>query len=351
MYLRNLAKIPNYVSGTKDVSCKLRLSSNENNYGPSPKVRELIRKISKDAYKYPNSSYFSLKEILSDHNKVSVDNIILGNGSDEIFLYLFFIFLDENSSIVTLEKTFTYYKILASIVGAEVIEARRGKNFSISCENILSSIRPSTKIVVFPSPDNPTGVITNRECLEKILGSISPNTLFILDEAYFQFVPEDKYWNSIELINKYDNLVVTRTFSKLYGLAGVRIGYGVCSSSITKIYEKVRMPFNLSLFASEVVKQALLDNEYYSRVLRQIVNDREKMKKSLKKLGIWVLEESYGNFVFIRGPQKLDEKLLNHGILIRNLKSFGYDETFYRITVGTTNQNKILIKTISKIVC
>jgi histidinol-phosphate/aromatic aminotransferase/cobyric acid decarboxylase-like protein len=147
-------------------------------------------------------------------------------------------YLDENSSILTIEKTFTYYRILANILGAKVIEAKREENFSISCENIINSLNPSVKIVIFPSPDNPTGVITKRECIEKILISIPKETIFILDEAYFHFVPQELYWNSVDLLKKYDNFIITRTFSKFYALAGIRLGYGICSEKYQNYTKK-----------------------------------------------------------------------------------------------------------------
>ncbi|MGB9621525.1 MAG: histidinol-phosphate transaminase [Brevinematia bacterium] len=350
MFLKNLENIPLYVSGTKGNGDYIRLSSNENNYGPSPKVMKVIRKISKFSFKYPNSSYQELKEIIAKENNVKPKNIILGNGSDEIFLYLFLIYLSTENSIITIEKTFTYYKILAYTVGAKVMESKREANFSISCKNILNLISPNTKIIIFPSPDNPTGVITSRECIETILKNISKDTLFILDEAYFQFVPKEKYWNSIELIEKYPNFIVTRTFSKLYALAGLRIGYGICSQEISEVYEKIRMPFNISLIAVEGAKQALLDKEYYQKTLTKILKDREILKKELEKLDFEVLKESYGNFIFCKGPYGIDNKLFERKITVRNLESFGYEKNFYRITVGTTKENKIFLKTLKEII-
>ncbi len=349
MFKENLYKVPEYISGTKEKNYIIRLSSNENNYGPSPKVIKKIKELSKVSFKYPNSSYSSLKEVIAKENNVLPSNVILGNGSDEIFLNLFLIYLTPKDSIVTIEKTFTYYKIVASIVGAEVIEAKRGENFSISCNNILNSIKKSTKIIIFPSPDNPTGSIINRNCIENILKNIKENTLFILDEAYFQFVPKEKYWQSIELIENYPNFIITRTFSKLYGLAGLRIGYGICQEEITKLYEKIRMPFNLSLISSECSKEAMLDKEYYNGVLSKITKDREKLKNEFKKLNLKVLEESFGNFLFIKGPKNLDKKLLDFGIVIRNLASFGYPDNYYRITLGTEKENIKLLKTLKKI--
>lgn len=349
MFLKNLLETPEYVSGTKGQDNFIRLSSNENNYGPSPKVVKLLKEVSKLSYRYPNSSYYQLKEVLAEENSVSPSNIILGNGSDEIFLNLFLIYLEPNQNIITIEKTFTYYKIVASIIGAKVLEAKRGERFSISCENILKLISKDTKIIIFPSPDNPTGVITSRECIEKILNNIPKNTLFILDEAYFQFVPENKYWNSIDLVKKYPNFIITRTFSKLFGLAGLRIGYGICSEEITRLYEKIRMPFNISLLATESAKIAIKDKEYYSKILKKITTDREKLKIELRNIGFDVLEECYGNFVFLQADKDLDKELLQHGIVIRNLKSFGYDDNFYRITIGTTKQNELLISSIKKI--
>lgn len=349
MFVENLRDVPDYVSGTKGNEDFIRLSSNENNYGPSPKVIKQINRLSKVVFKYPESSYYSLKEVIAKQNNVYPSQVILGNGSDEIFLNLFLMYLSPETNIITIEKTFTYYKILSRIIGSQIIEAKRNNDFSISCDSIIKSLNSNTKIVIFPSPDNPTGVIINKECIERILKSISCNTIFILDEAYFQFVPKEKYWNSIEFIKKYPNFVITRTFSKLYGLAGVRIGYGICSEEVAKLYEKIRMPFNISLVAVESAKEALLDKKYYNNVLVRIVEDREFLKGEFRKLGLNVLEESYGNFIFLQGPKDLDKKLFEMGVVIRNLKSFGYDETYYRITVGTRKQNKILLNYIRKI--
>lgn len=350
MLLKYLNNVPNYVSGTKGNKGFIRLSSNENNYGPSPKVIKRLKQISKISFKYPSSSYQELKEIIANENNVKPENIILGNGSDEIFLYIFLIYLSPEDTVVTIEKTFTYYKILSSAIGAKVIETKRGENFSIPCYNIIHSISQNTKIVIFPSPDNPTGVITSKECIENILKNIPKETLFILDEAYFQFVPKEKYWNSIELIDKYPNFIITRTFSKLYALAGLRIGYGICSKEISRNYEKMRMPFNISLMAVEAAKQTLLDKKYYNKVLTKILKDKEELSEELENLNFEVLKESYGNFIFCKGPYGIDEKLFEKGIIIRNLASFGYERNFYRITVGTTKENKLLIKKLKEII-
>ena len=287
MLLKNLELLEDYVSGAKGDDTFIRLSSNENNYGPSPKVIKTIKKISSTTYKYPNLSYSELKETLASLNGVTKNNIILGNGSDEIFFYLFMMYLDGNSSILTIEKTFTYYRILSNILGAKVIEAKRGENFSISCENIINSLNSSVKIVIFPSPDNPTGVITKRECIEKILNSIPKDVIFILDEAYFHFVPEELYWNSVDLLKKHDNFIITRTFSKLYALAGVRLGYGMCSEKISKLYEKIRMPFNISLISVEAGKAAISDNKYYSAILKRILEDKKTLSKEFSPKGMF----------------------------------------------------------------
>ncbi|MEN2997694.1 MAG: histidinol-phosphate transaminase [Brevinematia bacterium] len=349
MFANNLLRVPEYVSGTREDSFPIRLSSNENNYGPSPRVIRKIKQLSKLSHKYPESSYTLLKRAIAKENNIPASKVILGNGSDEIFLNLFLMYLTPNSSLLTIEKTFTYYKILASIIGAEVIEAKREKNFSISCNNILSAMKPSVKILIFPSPDNPTGVTVDRKCIENILRNIPESTIFILDEAYFQFVPKSKYWESIELIDKFPNFIVTRTFSKLYALAGLRLGYGICSEEIAKLYEKMRMPFNISSLASECAIEALADKNYYSKILRKILRDKRILKHEFKKLGLNVLEKSYGNFLFIQGPKDLDKKLLESGIVIRNLESFGYDKTYYRITIGTRKENKILLECLRKI--
>jgi len=350
MFLKNLEYLEDYVSGTKGDDTFIRLSSNENNYGPSPKVIEVIKNFSNLTYKYPDSSYSELKNILANLNEVDKNNIILGNGTDEIFFYLFLMYLNTNSSILTIEKTFTYYRILANIAGTKVIEAKRGENFSISCKNIIDSLNPSVRIVIFPSPDNPTGAIIKRECIEKILNSIPKDTIFILDEAYFHFVPKEFYWNSIDLIKNYDNFIVTRTFSKFYALAGIRLGYGICSEKVSKLYEKIRMPFNISLIASEAGKTAISENEYYSNILVRILKDKKLLMEELKNIGFEVLEESYGNFVFIKAPENLGNKLFERKIVIRDLKSFNYEPGYFRITVGKTEENEALIKAIMEVV-
>lgn len=349
MLLENLLNSPEYISGTKGDKSFVRLSSNESAYGPSPRVIKKAKEISKSLHTYPDSSYSSLKEALAEDNGVSTSNIILGNGSDEIFLNLFLMFLSPKENVVTIEKTFIYYKILSSIIGSKLLEAKRGENFSISCGNILELVNPSTKMIIFPSPDNPTGVIISRECIEKILRNIPETTLFVLDEAYFQFVPQNKYWNSIELVKKYPNFVVTRTFSKLYALAGLRIGYGICSENIAKLYEKMRMPFNVSLIASECAKVALKEREYYSRALKLILTNKKYLSSKLRALGMKILEESYGNFLFLQGPKDLDKRLFEKKVVIRNLESFGYEETYYRITVGTRRENVILVRSLREI--
>ncbi len=350
MFLKNLLNTPDYISGTSESGDFIRLSSNENNYGPSPEVIKTLENIVKNVHSYPHHYYATLKEVVANFNKVKNSNVFLGNGSDEIFFYLFMIFVSPQDSVVSIEKTFTYYKIISNIIGAEFVEAKRNKDFSISTENIISSVNRNTKMVIFPSPDNPTGYVITYNQLRSILENVPKSCVVVFDEAYFQFYFGTLKSDVCSLIEKYDNLVVVRTFSKLYALAGLRLGYAISSEGIVSLYEKIRQPFNISIFAEKAGISAISSIEYYEKILKIILVQRDFLSRKLKEMGFETFENTYGNFLFVRHKDiKLSEKLKEKGILIRQLVSFGYEPDFYRITVGTERENLILLKKLEEI--
>ncbi|HDT15193.1 MAG TPA: aminotransferase class I/II-fold pyridoxal phosphate-dependent enzyme, partial [Firmicutes bacterium] len=224
----------------KDV---VKLASNENPLGPSKKAVKAMQKALENINFYPESSVYYLREKLAKHLKVKPENLIFGNGSNELEQLIAEAFAGPGDEILFSALSFVVYPIVTNIAGASAVQVPH-KNFEHDIDGFISRLSKKTKIVFLCNPNNPTGTIIKKDDFERFMKKVNSNTLVVLDEAYFEYAKSKEYPSGLNYIKKYENLIVLRTFSKVYGLAGARVGYGVCLPKIAEIIDRVRPPFN-----------------------------------------------------------------------------------------------------------
>lgn len=328
----------------------IKLASNENPYGYSPKVKEAIVNHLDSLALYPDGGSMELRWQLADFLQVQPDQLIFGNGSDELLQFICRAYLSEGTNTVMATPTFSQYRSNAVIDGAELIEVPL-KDGVHDLEAMAQAVNESTRVVWICNPNNPSGTIVGETELLQFLEKIPSNVLVVMDEAYYEYVVAPEYPQTIPLLAKYPNLIVLRTFSKIYGLAAMRIGYGVASAEIISHLNHVREPFNTGSLSQVAARAALADQEF-------VKDCREKNRAGLKQLtdkfdewGFFYYP-SQTNFVLVDLKQDSTEvfqKLLRKGIIVRSGAALGFPG-YQRITVGTPEQNEKLLAALESVI-
>ncbi|MGC5773279.1 histidinol-phosphate transaminase [Paenibacillus pabuli] len=320
----------------------IKLASNENPYGSSPAALEAITKELVNVSIYPDGSSAELTEVLAKHLGVEPNNLIFGCGSDEIIALItraFFLPGDEN---IMADQTFSVYKSNADIEGAVSIEVPL-KDGTHDLTTMLSQINDKTKAVWVCNPNNPTGTIISEQEFTAFMDRVPSHVMVVLDEAYYEFVTDEAYPQSIPMIERYPNLVILRTFSKIYGLASLRIGYGIARPEVIDLINRVREPFNTSRFGQVAAKAALKDQTFIQECAKRNKEDRDYLQNEFTHLGLPFFP-SQGNFILVDvGMPSRDafQSLLKQGIIVRA----GFDKypTYIRVSVGTSEQNRAFV--------
>ena len=340
--------VRDYGIRSKDV---IKLASNENPLGTSKKVIKAIKKEAKNAYRYPDDSMFELKKALAKKYKIDSKNIIIGQGSDQIIELLLKATCSDKDSILTSATTFAMYEIYASHNQAKVLKTKDGVHNADQFIEIYKKSNPN--IIFLCIPNNPLGDCLDRDEVYRILDSVSNDTIVVLDCAYGEFAAykdKNKEIKPKEIIKKYKNCIYLGTFSKLYGLGGLRIGYGIADSAFVEILSKLRAPFNVTNISLKAALVALEDSTFLKNTLKNNFKEMKVYEDFAKNNHIKYIE-SYTNFITFILPENIDssglcEYLLKQGVIIRDLKSYGINAI--RITIGLKEQNKITIKLIDK---
>jgi len=331
--------------GLQDV---IKMASNENPLGPSPKAMASIRKYLGNINRYPEGGCFYLRQAVAKRLKIKPEQLIFGNGSDELIGLTLRAFVNEGDEVVVASPTFLMYEVASTAHGAK-IKVVPMRYFKYDLKAIKDAVTKDTKVVFIANPDNPNGTYISKYELEDFLKGLNRETIVFLDEAYFEFVEEQDYPNGLDYLGK-NNLIVTRTFSKAYGLAGLRVGYGISSPEIIKYMETVREPFNVNLLAQMGAIGGLKDKEFVARSKKTVREGKKFLYTELKAIGVRYVP-SVTNFILIElGPKsgEVVEKLLKKGIIIRNMKAWGL-ENFIRVTIGKEAENKRFIRELKKI--
>lgn len=323
----------------------LKLASNENPLGPSPAARRAMQAVLDDAWLYPDGSGHRLKTALAAHLGVSTNQITLGNGSNDVLVLLAEAFLTPQDEAVYSQYCFAVYPIAVQATGARGIEVPAfGPDAPMplghDLEAMQRAITPRTRLVFIANPNNPTGTWADAAALERFVASVPRTTVVVIDEAYFEYAREEGGQDGIAWLARYPHLVITRTFSKIYGLAGLRVGYAISDTGIADVLNRVRQPFNVNLVALAGATAALTDAEHLARGVVLAREGREQLRAGLGALRVRALP-SIGNFVLAHvGPRAgaLYEAMLRRGVIVRPVGNYGLSEHL-RITVGTPEQN------------
>jgi histidinol-phosphate aminotransferase len=352
-----IASLPEYVPGgtIEDIKEKYnlkevyKLASNENIFGPSAKVIDYFKKGLTDINYYPDSYCRQLRKKLSSKLGITGDSIIFGNGTDQIIEMVCDAILEKGKNIVIPQPTFLTYEKSAMKNEAEVLRVPLS-GFRQDIKGITQKVDKNTAIIFLTSPHNPTGTIITREEIEYILEKISNDILIVLDEAYVEFIPDKYKINSIDYLKKHDNLLLMRTFSKIYGIAGLRIGYGIGNEEVISNISRLMQPFVVNSIAQSAAIISLEDDENINRNIKIIISEREKFCKKLEKEKIDFVE-SYSNFVLIKAgnrSKELSEELMKNGFMVRNGEFLGFPG-FIRVSLSLPEINKQFIDLFIKL--
>jgi len=345
-----------YVAGLslfKNKTASIKLSSNESALGPSPKAIRAYNRVSKNIKRYPDTNGKTLKEILAKKFNLNAGRIILGSGSDQIFEFICKAFLNKNDEVIVSKYSFIIYRIYSNIRGAKVVYAKEN-NLQTSIKNILNSVTKRTKIVFLANPNNPTGTYISKKNLLTLRKKLRSNILLVIDDAYFEYVKKNDYSSGLNLFSKSKNTIVTRTFSKIYGLAGLRIGWGHGSKNIIKSLNQIKPPFNVNTAALFAAAASVQDNSWLKKEVDHISKWRKIMYNKFKEMKIET-NEGATNFLLIKfnrikiSSAKVFKKLAKSGILVREMKVYGIQNSL-RISIGKANENKKLILKLRKII-
>ncbi|PPR50252.1 MAG: Histidinol-phosphate aminotransferase [Alphaproteobacteria bacterium MarineAlpha5_Bin5] len=350
---RTINSLQIYKGGKSNINGKtnaIKLSSNENSYGPSPTVFEILnsKNFFSKSNRYPQINGESLRRAISKHHNIAYDNIVLGCGSDETLLFAALAFCQDGDEIIHAEHGFEMYPIISKIVGATSKTIKENNKFNITVDSICNEITVSTKLIFLANPNNPTGTYLNRSAILELMEKIPKHIIVVLDGAYAEYVMQKDFDKGFSLADQFDNIILTRTFSKVYGLAGLRIGWCYSSKKVCDILNKVKGPFNTSFIAQNLAIEALKDQDYINKIIKLNMEVKSWFEIELKKLNIPVYP-SEGNFTFIETTEKKSEEitkqLLATGILIRQLHSYKLPNCL-RISIGTKNEMEAVINSL-----
>lgn len=326
----------------------IKLASNENPLGPSPKALEALKNTLNNIHIYPDSNNFNLKRkivALTGHDE---RGILVGNGSDEILKLLAEAFLSPGDEIIFADPSFSEYEFTATIMGAKSVKVPV-TDFKHDLEAMLKAVTDKTKIIYICNPNNPTGTIVTADELEKFMNAVPEDVLVVFDEAYIEYVDNPNYASGIKYVNAGRNAIVLRTFSKIFGLAGLRVGYGLTTVEIAGAIERVTEPFNVNLLAQTAATAALDDTEHLENSRKINKAGKEYLYQEFTAMGLKYVETE-ANFIFVDVGQDCKEvfnKLLRMGVIIRTGDIFGYP-TFIRVTIGNPEENQRFISALKK---
>lgn len=342
-----------YVGGKsriEGVAEPMKLSSNENMLGAGQKAREAYEAAVRNIHVYPDGRASKLREAVADHHGLEPERLIFGNGSDEVFALLNQCYLTPGDNIVTGQYGFLAYRISALANQASVKLAPEPA-FKATPEALLAEVDERTRIVYVSSPSNPTGSYNTGEEIRRLHEGLRPDILLVIDEAYAEYVTEPDWETSLGLARDSENIVVTRTFSKIHGLGGLRIGFGYAPLKVAQAVDRIRLPFNVSVPGLEAAVAALGD-EAHQQASRELIHTwRPRLTQAIRGFGFEVLP-SAGNFVLVRfrdaeQAQGANDYLNSKGVIVRPVGGYGLPEAL-RITIGTEDQNRAVLDALSE---
>lgn len=331
------------------ISNAIKLASNENPLGPSPLAIAAVQKELGELHRYPDGGTFYLRQRLADHVGVSPDQLIIGNGSNEIIEFLVRTFASADHGVVTSETAFVVYKLASKSANVPFCEVPM-RELTFDLDAILEQVTPATRLVMLCNPNNPTGTMFGQEELNRFINGVHDDAIVVLDEAYIEFVPEAERVNALALLEERPHTIILRTFSKAYGLAGLRIGYGISSPEMCGYVNRVRQPFNVNSLAQVGALAALDDVDYLNHVVNYTNESKIRLYEGFDALGVpWA--RSYTNFILFDTGQDcrvVYDKLLHLGVIVRPMGAYGLP-TYLRVNIGTEQENERFMTALGQV--
>lgn len=321
------------------ISGSIKLASNENPLGPSPKAAEAMQSSIANLHRYPDGSGYRLTRKLAEKLGTDAEKIVLGNGSDEVIGMLCRALLTSRDEAVMSAPSFLMYEILVRSVGATPVFVPL-RDLAVDLEAMLAAITENTRMVFINNPNNPTGTFIRKSEFEAFLRRLPPSVTVVLDEAYIEFSRDPDCLNGLPLVAEYPQVALLRTFSKAYGLAGIRIGYGIMEAELAGLLHRVRQPFNTSSPAQAAATAALDDDAFLERTLQLVATEVAFLRRELGRMGVRSFP-TQANFFLIDVEADADEvfeKMLRQGVIVRSMVSYGYPR-YIRVNAGTREEN------------
>jgi histidinol-phosphate aminotransferase len=327
----------------------IKLASNENSLGPSPKVQEAIGSAVSSLHRYPDGSGYYLKKKLARLLGVSSEEIVLGNGSNELIDFLTRVFIRPGYEAISSDPSFLVYcKMVQAMGGSNIVIPLSGYRHDL--ENISRAVTPKTRLIFLDNPNNPTGTVIHQEDFDAFLEDLPDHILVVLDEAYIEFVRNKRTPNAVEYVKQDRRIIALRTFSKAYGLAGLRVGYGVMGREVAEYLERVRQPFNVNTMAQVGALAALDDQEHLKKTVDTVWKGMDFLTERLEESGCRVMP-SETNFILVdidRDAKIVYEKMLREGVIVRAMTAYGFPKHI-RITVGLPEENLRCIEALRRV--
>jgi len=324
----------------------IKLASNENSLGPSPKAVQAMKLATEQSHIYPDGGGYKLRSAIAERFDLERENIILGNGSNEIIELVGHGFLKPGDNVIAAKHAFVVYKLMATLFGAETIEVD-DPSFTHDLDAMAAAITPKTRKIFIANPNNPTGTLVKQDAIDRFMDKVPDHVMVIFDEAYYEFLEEPP--NTIKYVKEGRNVVIMRTFSKIQGLAALRIGYGITTSEIADVLQKCRQPFNANAIAQAGALAGLKDQEHQDKTRQMNFDGLKFYQQQFEEMGLEYVP-SYANFVLVKVGDGDDvfQKMLNKGVIIRAMRGYKLPE-WVRISVGTAKENQRCIETLKEV--
>lgn len=325
----------------------VKLASNENSLGPSKKAVKAMKEAAEGMHIYPDGAAFALRSAIARKHDVAFDETVVGTGSSEIIELMCHAMLNPQAEVVAARHAFSMYPVMAQLFGSRYVEAANKPDWSHDLDAMLAAITPQTRIVFVTNPTNPLGTVVTQQEIDAFMQRVPEHVLVCFDEAYYEFAhtPVD----TVKFVKQGRNVIVLRTFSKVYGLAGVRVGYGLAPVEVASMLHKARAPFNLNALAQAAALAALDDEEHVQRTVAMTRNGMLAYEEAFRSMGLeWI--PSQGNFVLVKvgNGRKVFQEMLARGVITRAQDGYGLPE-YLRITVGTAEQNARCIEVLREV--
>ncbi|MCE9648577.1 MAG: histidinol-phosphate transaminase [Parvibaculum sp.] len=344
-----------YVPGRADTKHKgpvYKLSANETPLGPSPRAKEAYLAAASALELYPEGSAAALRQAIAERYGLNAERIVCGSGSDELLHLLAQAYLGEGDEAIATEHGFLVYPIITKAAGATLVSVKE-RDLKADVDAILAAVTPRTKVIFLANPNNPTGSYLPVDEVKRLQAGLRPDILFIVDAAYSEYVQRNDYESGIELVATSDNVVMTRTFSKIYGLAALRLGWMYAPAHVADVINRTRGPFNVSVAAMEAGIAAIRDTEHFEKARAHNEKWLVWLTAEIGKLGLSVAP-SVANFLLIRFPNETgrtaadaDRFLMDRGLILRQVASYGLPDHL-RLTVGTEEANRLVVKALGE---